>query len=99
MDLRNYHVFQVSSYRGPTKVTLITYNPASDVERICKEEGIEYSALEVPGIGKNKFKRVTIRVEKSRLETKRDNATIDEREALERILAHAELLERKQKIA
>ena len=95
MDLRNYHVFQVSSYRGPTKVTLVTYNPLiSNVETMCAAEGIKFSVSK-----DGKDQKVIIHVEKSRLETKRDNATIDEREALERILAHAELLERKQKIA
>lgn len=95
MDLRNYHVTQISSFKSPCRVTLITYNPIiSGVETMCKEAGIEYSALDV-----GKDKRVTIRVEKSWLEDQRDKLGNESREALERILATVKILEDKNKVA
>ena len=94
MDLRNYHVTQISSFISPCKVTLINYNSImSAVDRMCKEAGIEYSVLDV-----GKDKRVTIRVEKSWLEAQRDKSGSDSREALERILATVKILEDKNKV-
>ena len=95
MDLRNYHVTQISSFISPCKVTLINYNSImSAVDRMCKEAGIEYSVLDV-----GKDKRVTIRVEKSWLEAQRDKSGSDNREALERILATVKILEDNKRIA
>jgi hypothetical protein len=93
MDLRNYHVTQISSFASPCRVTLITYNPIiSSVDRMCKEAGIEYSVLDV-----GKDKRVTIRVEKSWLEAQRETLGNAELEALERILATVKIIEARSK--
>lgn len=95
MDLRNYHVTQISSFESSCKVTLTTYNPIiSAVDRMCKEAGIEYSVLDL-----GKDKRVTIRVEKSWLEAQRDKLGNESREALERILATVKILEDNRRIA